>query len=154
MKKVKFNGTCVYPYIPDANHTQILNEFKRREEITLDAQEYEIKAQPFIKGKKIIEAHEGEIHDVPNWFYETNKDRLIEKFLHIAQFNYDNNKKAPAPFQLDQAAQHDYVKDRAKSHKVKLIELIEDLDEDRDSEKNIKKRKKEHIDISSDYQIS
>lgn len=126
MKKIKMNGNAEIHMMPDEAREIAVTEMKSlrftkpgewREHVLAGSQ-YE---------KMNVKA--GDIVDVPNWWYEMNKDIQISNPVSFDKYKFKGSNRR-RPFNLEEAKMHDGLTSDETMLMQPFFELIEDLDQE------------------------
>ena len=116
MKRVKFNLTTAVHMVPDEIYEARLEEFRKmRYEDPRKYREYIALGDEF----PIINVKIGEIMEVPDWYYEKNKN-ITREVNNCVDWSKQDGK--PVPYRSDEAAR--FGRETILKKTVKKLELV------------------------------
>jgi len=124
MKKIQMNGSTIVHMMPDEARDEKFKEMADlRFKKPVEWREHILSGSEFEQ----LEVKFGDIVDVPNWWYELNKNVMINKPLSFDK--YKNKNKQRRPFNLEESVMHDGLTTTETMFQQPLFQLLEDLDE-------------------------
>jgi hypothetical protein len=122
-KKVKFNCTTSVLQIPDNKYEAYIASMAKLEEENYEAFILKLKAGTKFKFQSV---KAGDIIEVPDHYYEANKNRVIKQGVSFDKYTDRHGKRIP--FNTAEAVKHGDMKDPlAVMQSVMLFDLIEGL---------------------------
>jgi hypothetical protein len=132
MHKVKFNVATTVHMIPDEVYLDHLKEMKE-----MKYKDFKSFSQRIVVGTEhaMLDIKIGDIVDVPNWYYEINKNRVMRVSNSFPKYRDKNGNLTP--FDTEEAIKHGDMDNPLDTMKtIKMFELVETPVEIKSNTKN------------------